>query len=66
MELFFLKTHPFINDFSTFSTFVIRTLLFPVSYYTSLLENYSQEAVFESLNNAYLKNVIVLASPELL
>ncbi len=55
-----------MNNFSAFSTFVIRTPLFPVSYYTSLLENYSQEAVFETLHNTYLKNAIALASPELL
>ncbi|NHN26331.1 hypothetical protein FIA58_011635 [Flavobacterium jejuense] len=55
-----------MNNFSTFPTFVLRTPLLPVSYYTSLLEKYSQEAVFETLNNAYVKNAIALASPELL
>lgn len=54
-----------MNNFSAFTTFVLRTPLLPVNFYTSLLDNYSSEAIFKTLDNPYVKNAIALASPEL-
>ena len=55
-----------MNNVSAFTTFVLRTPLLPVNFYTSLLDNYCRESLFETVKNAYVKNAIALASPELL
>lgn len=54
-----------MNNFSAFTTFVLRTPLLPVNFYTSLLDKYSSEAIFNTLENPFVKNAIALASPEL-
>ncbi|VXB14553.1 conserved hypothetical protein [Flavobacterium sp. 9AF] len=54
-----------MNNFSAFTNFILRTPLLPVSYYVSLLENYSKDNLFATLDNLYIKNAIALASPEL-
>ena len=54
-----------MNKFTPFTTFVLRTPLFPVSFYTTLLGNYSRKDLFKTLENPYVKNAIALASPEL-
>lgn len=54
-----------MNNVSAFTTFVLRTPLLPVNFYTSLLDNYSSEKLFTTLENPYVKNAIALASPEL-
>lgn len=54
-----------MNHLSVFTTFVLRTPLLPIRFYTSLFDNYSRAKVFNTLENQYVKNAIALASPEL-
>ncbi len=55
-----------MNRFSAFNEFVLRTPLFPVAFYTSLLKNYNTKSLLDTLQNKWVKNAIQLASPELL
>ena len=54
-----------MNNVSAFTTFVLRTPLLPVNFYTSLFDKYSSEKLFATLDNSFVKNAIALASPEL-
>lgn len=54
------------TNFSFFSTYVLRTAVFPVSFYTSLLENYSTSALIETVKTPLVTNAIRTASPELM
>lgn len=54
------------TNFSFFSTYVLRTAVFPVSFYTSLLENYSTSALIETVKIPFVTNAIRTASPELM
>lgn len=49
-----------------FSQYVLRTPLFPLSFYCDILKNYSQEALLLQFENPYVKEAIRIASPELL
>ncbi|WP_130735266.1 lantibiotic dehydratase family protein [Flavobacterium sp. J27] len=55
-----------MQPFSSFNTFILRTPLFPIHFYTSLLKNYNREAIFKTLDHSIIKSAIALASPELL
>ncbi|MCV9930456.1 lantibiotic dehydratase family protein [Flavobacterium sp. LS1R49] len=48
-----------------FSQYVLRTPLFPVSFYLNLIDNYSQETLLQVLENPLVKEAIRIASPEL-
>lgn len=52
--------------FSPFKTYILRTPILPVSFYTTLLEKYSKQFLFETVENTVVKNAIRLASPELI
>lgn len=54
-----------MNPFSAFSTFVLRTPLLPVSFYTTLLKEYDREKLFTTLEEPVIKSALALASPEL-
>ncbi len=54
-----------MNPFSAFSTFVLRTPLLPVSFYTTLLKEYNREKLFATLEEPVIKSALALASPEL-
>jgi len=57
-----------MSDFrlKCFSEYVLRTPLFPLSYYLKLIKNYSSEKAIELYNdNSVLREAINLASPEL-
>lgn len=54
------------SNISFFDTYVLRTPKFPVSFYISLLNDYSANTLFETLENPILKNALRLASPELI
>ena len=49
-----------------FSQYVLRTPLFPVSFYLNLLENYSSENTLQQFENPIVREAIRMASPELL
>jgi len=49
-----------------FSQYVLRTPLFPITFYRSLVEDYSEEKILQQLGNKYVREAISLASPELL
>jgi hypothetical protein len=49
-----------------FSQYVLRTPIFPLSFYWNILENYSQEALLLQFENHYVREAIRMASPELL
>jgi hypothetical protein len=49
-----------------FSHYVLRTPLFPLSFYWDVLENYSEEALLSQFENSYVREAIRMASPELL
>jgi lantibiotic biosynthesis protein len=49
-----------------FSSYVLRTPLLPLSFYYHLLENYTAENVLQLVENAFVREGIRLASPELL
>ncbi|KFF16536.1 lantibiotic dehydratase family protein [Flavobacterium hydatis] len=48
-----------------FTQYVLRTPLFPISFYLNLIENYSQEALLKELENPLVREAIRIASPEL-
>lgn len=57
-----------MSDFriKCFSEYVLRTTLFPLSYYLELIKNYSSEKAIELYNyNSVVREAINLASPEL-
>jgi hypothetical protein len=49
-----------------FQHYVLRTPLFPISFYSNLAANYSFENLLLQLENDYVREAIYLASPELL
>ncbi|MFV8269087.1 hypothetical protein ACNQGP_04010 [Flavobacterium sp. GT2N3] len=49
-----------------FSHYVLRTPLFPLSFYWDILEKYSEEAILSQFENPYVREAIRMASPELL
>jgi hypothetical protein len=49
-----------------FSQYVLRTPLFPLSFYRDVLEDYSQESVLLQFENPYVRESIRMATPELL
>jgi hypothetical protein len=49
-----------------FQHYVLRTPLFPITFYKNVLENYTDENLFLQLENEYVREAIHLASPELL
>jgi hypothetical protein len=49
-----------------FSHYVLRTPLFPLSFYWDVLKNYSEEALLLLIENPYVREAIRMASPELL
>jgi hypothetical protein len=53
------KVHPF-------SQYVLRTPLFPLSFYFNVLENYSQGNVLQLFESSFVREAIRMASPELL
>lgn len=53
------------NQISCFDTFVLRTPLFPINFYTNLLNDYSSNKLFKILENSLIKEAIKIASPEL-
>lgn len=55
-----LKTISFLD------TYVLRTAALPISFYTTLLENYTTQSLFKTVEKSFVKNAIRLASPELI
>lgn len=55
-----------VNAIDCFDAFVLRTPLFPIHFYTQLLNNYSSNKLFEVLENNLIKDAIKIASPELI
>lgn len=53
------------NTISCFDTFVLRTPLFPINFYTNLLNDYSINKLFKILENNLIKGAVKIASPEL-
>lgn len=53
------------NTVGCFDTFVLRTPLFPIRFYTQLLNDYSSDKLFQTLENKLIKEAIKIASPEL-
>lgn len=53
------------NSIGCFDTFVLRTPLLPINFYTNLLNDYSSDKLFEVLENNLIKEAIKIASPEL-
>jgi len=49
-----------------FSHYVLRTPLFPLTFYWDVLENYSEETLLLQFENPYVREAIRMASPELL
>lgn len=54
------------NTLNCFNTFVLRTPLFPIHFYTNLIAQYSSDKLFKVLENNLIKQAIALASPELI
>jgi len=54
------------NSIGFFNTFVLRTPLLPINFYTNLLNDYSKDKLFGILDNEIVKNAIKIASPELI
>ncbi|WP_409417725.1 lantibiotic dehydratase family protein [Flavobacterium sp. PS2] len=48
-----------------FSQYVLRTPLFPISFYLNVIENHSQEGLLEAFENQLVREAIYIASPEL-
>ncbi|MFV8344682.1 lantibiotic dehydratase family protein [Flavobacterium sp. ZB4P13] len=48
-----------------FSHYVLRTPLFPLSFYWDVLEKYSEETLLLQFENPYVREAIRMASPEL-
>lgn len=55
-----------LKEFDCFDTFVLRTPLFPINFYTDLIRNYSSKNLFDLLNSNLVRVAIHLASPELI
>ncbi|WP_338375689.1 lantibiotic dehydratase family protein [uncultured Flavobacterium sp.] len=55
-----------MNNISYFNTYVLRTSTLPISFYTSLLEDYSSQKLCKTVEKSIVKNAIKLASPELI
>lgn len=55
-----------MTNFLPFKTYILRTPVLPVSFYTTLLEKYSTQLLFDTVENDVIKNAIRLASPELI
>lgn len=55
-----------VNAIGCFDTFVLRTPLFPIHFYTDLLNDYSTNRLFEVLENNLIKEAVKIASPELI
>ncbi|MDI5898133.1 lantibiotic dehydratase family protein [Flavobacterium yafengii] len=49
-----------------FTHYVLRTPLFPLSFYWYILENYSEETLLSQFENTYVREAVRMASPELL
>lgn len=49
----------------SFSQYVLRTPLFPVSLYLNLVENYSDQNALQQFENPIVREAICMASPEL-
>ena len=54
------------TSITCFDTYVLRTPLYPINFYTKLLNNYSREKLFEVLENNLVKEAVKIASPELI
>ena len=54
------------TSISCFDTYVLRTPLYPINFYTKLLNSYSSEKLFGVLENHLVKDAIKLATPELI
>ena len=54
------------NSIGCFDTFVLRTPLLPINFYTNLLNDYSDEKLFGVLEDELVKEAIKIASPELI
>lgn len=52
--------------FHQFSSYILRTPSFPLSYYTNLLNEYTLHKAIASLEDPFFKESMLLASPELL
>ncbi|MEA9413543.1 lantibiotic dehydratase [Flavobacterium sp. PL02] len=48
-----------------FSQYLLRTPLFPISFYLNIIENYSQEVLLKAFENPLVREAIFIASPEL-
>jgi len=48
-----------------FSHYVLRTPLFPLSFYWDVLEKYSEKTLLLQFENPYVREAIRMASPEL-
>ncbi|WP_329807082.1 lantibiotic dehydratase family protein [Flavobacterium facile] len=55
-----------INSIGCFDTFVLRTPLLPINFYTNLLNDYSNDNLFGVLEDELVKEAIKIASPELI
>lgn len=55
-----------INSIGCFDTFVLRTPLFPINFYTKLLKEFSRSKLFEVLEINVIKEAIQIASPDLI
>jgi len=53
------------NSVGCFDTYVLRTPLFPIHFYTQLLNDYSRDKLFQTLENNLIKEAVKIASPEL-
>jgi lantibiotic biosynthesis protein len=49
----------------SFSHYILRTPAFAIDSYLNLLNNYSEATLLSQLDNAYIKEALLLASPEL-
>lgn len=55
-----------VNTIGCFDIFVLRTPLFPINFYTQLLNDYSSDKLLEVLESNLVKEAIKIASPELI
>lgn len=53
------------NSIKCFDTFVLRTPLYPIHFYTNLLNEYSSEKLIKAYGEKFVKDAIQIASPEL-
>lgn len=53
------------SQIKPFQQYILRTPIFPVSFFRNIMENHCQEAIFLYLENKYVQEAIYLASPEL-